>query len=610
MKKHVKKLLVLILALVLCTGSALAAQPEGTRTDYTTDRSGTTPFDQTFDSYSVVTYFTSGDGQDQIFGRFYYPADFDSSKTYPTILMAHGAGINCDIYDTYYAPAMAEAGYVCYAYDVRGVDGEYGASRSTNNAGRAPDLETYVTEANTALDFIQAQPYVDNDHIYMWGQSMGAMTTELITAKRGSELAGTILLYGAAGEERLNANGATVEELQAFEGEVLLVLGADDPLATADGFVAEMAYYQNSSFLYISDANHGFGYMADRPTQITTEAVLDFLDRAENITLPAPFTPDSMNAFHETPDTASAGMDPLDAGYRANFDGGAYSVVTWVPSTDGLDQIYSRIYYPANFDPSKTYPTIVMAHGANINSDNAYNAYYAPYMASHGYICIAHDVRGVQGEYGDSRSTNNAGRAPDLDTYVADGLAIIDYIKTQPYVDTENFFMWGQSMGAATTQRITSQRPDQFKATLLLYGAAQDLTDIQANHKGEALFVLDAEDPLIDYTGAIASSKYYTGGSTVMYISGASHGFGYLMERPTVITAQTALDFFDRIQETPAPTPAPSQPETPTAPSAIPDNTPATGEISYLALYVICAAVSLCSIFALAMPAIKKRLGR
>ena len=117
---------------------------------------------------------------------------------------------------------------------------------------------------------------------------MGAITTQVITSQRGAELNGTVLLYGAISENNLATFQDGFEtDLQGvldtikadFQKETLLVLGAEDSIFGYQYTIENAAYYSAYTFLYISGADHRFGYMADRATVITTEAVIDFLNR-------------------------------------------------------------------------------------------------------------------------------------------------------------------------------------------------------------------------------------------------------------------------------------------------------------------------------------------
>jgi len=60
--------------------------------------------------YSVVTW--CGDENTKLFGRMYYPEDFDENQTYTTIVMNHGKDASADFWNRDYTPALAKAGYL------------------------------------------------------------------------------------------------------------------------------------------------------------------------------------------------------------------------------------------------------------------------------------------------------------------------------------------------------------------------------------------------------------------------------------------------------------------------------------------------------------------
>lgn len=61
-------------------GEAEEANPE-IEEGYTTELDGCT---------KVVSWCKNGDNN--IYGQFYYPADFDENQTYPVVIMSHGIG--------------------------------------------------------------------------------------------------------------------------------------------------------------------------------------------------------------------------------------------------------------------------------------------------------------------------------------------------------------------------------------------------------------------------------------------------------------------------------------------------------------------------------------
>ncbi len=521
-------------------------------------------------AYSVVSFAKSTDGEDQIFGRFYYPADFDPSKEYTTVVMAHGGSITSDIYDNFYAPTMAAAGYVCYSYDVRGVTSSYGGggSRSTNNAGKEPTLETYIADCNAALDLVFTKDFVKKENVYLWGQSMGGITAQYVSKEREDEIRGIVVLYGSLGKDNMQTGGGNSQALldNPYAGETLFIQGNDDFSHTRS--YENLTNYENWTYVDISGAGHGFGYMADRATKICTHSVINFIERVDKNKVAEPGMQGSVYADVVTaPVNESA--DPLAEGYtmEGTVNGeGFTSVVSWTPSKDGKDKLFGRFYYPADFDASKKYPTIVMMHGANITSD-IYNSYYGPYFASQGYVCYSVDVRGVTSQYGGgSRSTNNAefGNMSFI-AYEADHGAALDFALTKDFVDKENIYINGQSMGGGTVQLLLSQEyyRNIVKGAILLYtnvppvqmiGTYLETTDFAnvdefyaavRSFDGEVIAITGHEDDAITYDAAFQSAAQFDDHTpwTFIDISGAGHGFGYMPDRAAVTCGQAVIDY-------------------------------------------------------------------
>ena len=71
---------------------------------YTTELEGCT---------KVVSWCKNGDNN--IYGQFYYPADFDETKTYPVVIMSHGIGSTSQMVERAKWPEKAaQDGYVVY----------------------------------------------------------------------------------------------------------------------------------------------------------------------------------------------------------------------------------------------------------------------------------------------------------------------------------------------------------------------------------------------------------------------------------------------------------------------------------------------------------------
>lgn len=480
------------------------------------------------DNYtSVVTWSPTTDGKDKLYGRFYYPKNYDSSKKYPVVVMCHGGGITSDIYDTYYAKAVAAEGYICYSFDVRGVKGSFGDSKSTNVASKEPGLGTYVDDCEAALDFVKTKAYADKDNIYLMGQSMGSITSQVIVSRRSDELRGIILLYGPLSDKMKDTVAQEVQDYDAFvkslgnyNGEVLVVYGDKDPTQTTQNNLDNAHYYKNFTVVNISGASHGFGYMPDTATVTCTSTVVDFLDRTK--------TTNSDAAVLENKDYTKE--------------------VSYVPTADGQDTLYGRFYYPSGFDFKKQYPVVILMHGYGITSD-IWDSYYAPHMAAAGYVVYSFDARGAKGDYGTSKSTNNAKITTTTpETYKTDLSSAYSYVLAKSFVDKKNVFLGGQSMGSIAVQLFAPSHNDEIKGIICLYGAfgvlRQDTDTL--TYSGETLHIIGDKDPVMSVNDVYSNCQEYEN-FIFEDISDASHGFGYMPDRATQIASKTMLHFLDRL---------------------------------------------------------------
>lgn len=102
------------------------------------------------------------------------------------------------------------------------------------------------------------------------------------------------------------------------------------------------------------------------------------------------------------------------------------------------------INFPEGFTESKKYPTVIVSHPGGGVKEQA-SGLYAKKLAEQGFVTIAYDAS-YQGEStGEPRQLEN----PYIRT--EDVSAVIDYLTTLPYVDTNNIGAMGICAGAVYT---------------------------------------------------------------------------------------------------------------------------------------------------------------
>jgi dipeptidyl aminopeptidase/acylaminoacyl peptidase len=141
-----------------------------------------------------------------------------------------------------------------------------------------------------------------------------------------------------------------------------------------------------------------------------------------------------------------------------------------VPSTHTASTasgpVYSRVYTPKDFDPSRKYPAVMFVHGAGYLQDAhaGWSSYFHEFMfqtvlTQHGYVVLDMDYRGSAG-YGRAWRTaiyRNMGH-PEVED-LQDGVA---WLAAHKSVDPKRVGVYGGSYGGFLTFMSMFREPDLF----------------------------------------------------------------------------------------------------------------------------------------------------
>ncbi|WP_444940745.1 DPP IV N-terminal domain-containing protein [Microbulbifer sp. ZKSA004] len=126
-------------------------------------------------------------------------------------------------------------------------------------------------------------------------------------------------------------------------------------------------------------------------------------------------------------------------------------------------ELFYRLYKPANFDAKKSYPVMVFVYGgphAQVVT-NSWDKLFNQYMAQQGYIVFSLDNRGSanRGTTFENPIFKNMG-SPEVE----DQITGVEFLRTLPYVDKNKVGIFGHSYGGYMTLMSMFKAGDYFKA--------------------------------------------------------------------------------------------------------------------------------------------------
>ena len=182
-----------------------------------------------------------------------------------------------------------------------------------------------------------------------------------------------------------------------------------------------------------------------------------FIDSYSSFNVPA--VTDLRSADGKLERNLSTATDPLAEYLTGKVEFGT------IKSADGQFDNYYRLFYPANFDPSKKYPVILYVYGgphSQMVTDSWLGSIrmWEMYMAQRGYIVYVQDNRGTsnRGAAFEKAINRQCGQAEMQDQMVG-----VNHLKTLPYVDASRIGVHGWSYGGFMTISLLTNYPDTFK---------------------------------------------------------------------------------------------------------------------------------------------------
>jgi dipeptidyl aminopeptidase/acylaminoacyl peptidase len=132
------------------------------------------------------------------------------------------------------------------------------------------------------------------------------------------------------------------------------------------------------------------------------------------------------------------------------------------PGPDNL-KIPALLYKPKDFDPSRKYPVVVQLHGHPGQWNHSMQMTWQ-YFIQKGFVFIAVNPRGSVG-FGDGFHDLHVGDYGG--TEYEDCMAVLEYLKTLPYIDMTRKATWGGSGGGYMSLTIATNSPGTFQAQVI-----------------------------------------------------------------------------------------------------------------------------------------------
>ena len=185
-----------------------------------------------------------------------------------------------------------------------------------------------------------------------------------------------------------------------------------------------------------------------------------------------------------TVDITSGTMTQLTTANDATYNSITLSKIEkrMIKTTDDKDML-TWVIYPPDFDPTKTYPTLLYCQGGPQGALSQFYSYRWNFqlMAAQGYIIVAPNRRGMPGfgvEWNEQISKNYGGQN------MLDYLSAINELAKEPYVDNDRLGCIGASYGGYSAFYLAAIHNNLFKTFIAhdgifnwksMYGTTEEL---------------------------------------------------------------------------------------------------------------------------------------
>jgi len=130
-------------------------------------------------------------------------------------------------------------------------------------------------------------------------------------------------------------------------------------------------------------------------------------------------------------------------------------------AADGATTLNYSLIKPAGFDANKRYPVVVMVYGgpASQTVKRAWAPDFNQYLAQHGFVVFSLDNRGTP-RRGAAFGGALYGKQGTVE--VADQLKGVEWLKSQPWIDSSRIGVYGWSNGGYMTLMLLAKASDQY----------------------------------------------------------------------------------------------------------------------------------------------------